>query len=462
MSTTFKKATYLILFLVAALLSTQVVQHVIYTFIFENPVAIPSIDLKNHPLLFNSVTGIIAFLGSLIFVWMSFKLSVKKFFIKVSVFALSSIFLFFFIILPFNSTFALPDHLIALPEGFSQYTFLAKHWYLVIFYGLLTLLPSTLLLLFFSVANDVFTFQKASKFYPIFCAIATFLNAYIFPTFFPLSNQTSLETNTFFWGGILIALWSITFLCMTAIYREEANKDESTEVNSSLGWRYVASLGCLVACSAIIIKLAKTLWKYNVSTAFPSPSEYTHFLGEASFFQSIATLMTISILLFMSVCIKERLGRGWTNIYFAVSSVSLIVGGSFFICTWLLDPTSASTVSELQTSSQKIMTKAGTGYQILLSTVLYPIILCLKEIAIVPLPKKIRFSGKLIIDLIFIKFALGINTVILAFISLKVGSLHETLPYLGCIFFMVMAIRYLLIYYTGSNLHASINPTSKT
>jgi len=413
--------------------------------------------------------GVANVLATVVLLFLSRRVNIIKIIEYVFIFTGSMIALFFLCIIPFNDVFMLGDSAVSvmgqyLPSAVIPYV---MDWSLIVFSSLTILWPPAMVLLFYGYANEVFSFRVAVRYYPFFGVLAVVLNEFIVSSVCCMLGVKSSFNISFvdfpwmYYGMILLVLLGAAFAIFEYLHRILPYRDVSPQENKSadpFGWKYVMLLGTLLGLSGVILVISKAMWKYHIQVQFPSPSDYAHYLGSFDSYVTIATLMTFTGFLFMSCSLRERLVKAWKNYYYALSCVSFILGGGFFIFTVYGDALAPLINSSVGVSAKPIssLTTIGSSYQLLILSVIYPLILCLKELAIVPLPSNYRFTVKLIIDLIFIKGSMALGMVILQGASSLFGTLQEAFVYIAFLFFVICFFRFLLIYIVGNRLERGV------
>ncbi|MEC7840008.1 MAG: Npt1/Npt2 family nucleotide transporter [Chlamydiota bacterium] len=420
------------------------------------------IDLSPNNLLILQISaGIISLIPSILLIVMSMKYSVKKIIKSLYGFSAITASLFFFVLLPYHDFFVLPVDLVKSLTPYlehEQQLILANHWHTIIFYGLAVLWPSGMILLLYGYMNDIFSFKKAAKFYPLFGVLALLFNIFINPLCLsaldlsPTLKAPEFPQWLYRYGGAIMFFLVSSYACYIHMFRKKVRLETAPTNMSGLSWSYASGLGILAGFSGIIILFTKTIWKYNARIEFPSPSEYAHHLGSFGMYSSIAALMTLGVLVFMSFCLEERLAKGWRNFYFAISFMTLILGATFFVFTVFDNSITPLVTPKHSITPLRSLTLISAGYQILVSSIAYPVILSLKEIAIVPIERKKRFTAKLLIDLVFVKGFLILGAIITSILRTYTGSIKASFPYMMAIFFVLSLSRFAFIYFLGCKL----------
>lgn len=430
--------------------------------LFFTPLSFSALDLS----LIKISSGILSLIPTAILILMSKKMSVRTMIHAIYAFAIITAIAGFFFLLPASDRLHLPPTLInALSFGAltpRTVQLVSTQWIFVVYYSLITVWPSGMIILVYGYANERFSFKEAVGLYPLFGVVAVLINIYLAPS---LNSQireinysmTSLSSQWFMTFGIMITMLNIlSYICYKQLFRRESNSPSSEQNNTSLGWKYASTLGVVAGFSGLIIVFTRTIWKYNTSIQFPHPSEYAHHLGTFHSYEGIASLMTLSVLLFMSYCLSERLARGWRNMYLAITATTLVLGATFYCFNVLEDPIDTFVTSKQSNAGFGSLTMISAGYQILISSVAYPLVLSLKEIAIVPIRQNIRFTAKLVIDLIFVKGFLVVGTLTLQAVIMMTGSIRGALPYLTLIFLVVCLSRFFIIAFLGKTMEKEI------
>ncbi len=433
---------------------------------FFSPLSFKQLDLS----LIKISSGILSLVPTVILIVMSRKMSVKKIINTVYVFAIIATIVGFFLLLPASERLHLPPAMItALSFGVltpSTVQLVSAHWISIVYYSLITVWPSGMIILVYGYANERFSFKEAVSLYPLFGVVAVLINIYLAPTFVrQISeinyNLPSLSSKWFMTFGIMITLINIlSYFCYRQLFRKSSPPTSTEHSHSSLGWKYSSCLGVVAGFSGLIIVFTRTIWKYNSSIQFPQPSEYAHHLGTFHSYEGIASLMTLSVLLFMSYCLSERLAKGWRNMYLAITATTLVLGATFYCFNVLENPIDSFVTSQQSNTGFGSLTMISAGYQILISSVAYPLVLSLKEIAIVPIRQNIRFTSKLVIDLIFVKGFIVLGTLTLQVMLLSTGSFSASIPYLTLIFVAICLSRFFIIAFLGKTLEKEVSVNS--
>jgi ATP/ADP translocase len=416
---------------------------------------------KDDLTLIKLAAGILGLVPTIILLIMSRRLSVKSIIHTVYGFAITATVVGFFFLLPSSEHLNLPLTII---EPFSlgildprTVHLISTEWISIVYYSLISVWASGMMLLVYGYANDRFSFKEAVSLYPLFAVVAVLVNIYIAPSFTNQINQIShsipsLTSKWYLTFGVIITLINVfSYLCYQQLFRTES-EGTTEEGKESLGWKYATTLGIVAGISGLIIVFTRTIWKYNTEVQFPQPSQYAHHLGTFNSYEGIASLMTLSILLFMSYCLSERLARGWRNMYLAITATTLVLGATFYCFNVLEDPIETYLTVKQSASPLRGLTMISAGYQILISSVTYPLVLSLKEIAIVPIRRNIRFTAKLVIDLLFVKGFLVLGTVTLQALMVMTGSIRASIPYLALIFLIICLSRFFIIASLGKSL----------
>lgn len=422
-------------------------------------------------LLLKVSSGIIGLVPSIILIIMSTAYSVKKIIQYVYLFAISATLLGFFFLLPQADQLHLPTSTIqSLSMGLlspKNIQLVSTQWIFIVYHSLISVWSSGMIILLYGYANQRFQFNQAVALYPIFGVLAVMINIYFAPGLINQLNRvnmslTPLTSNWFFAYGLIITTFNIlTYVCFTYLFRSDSKIEACEEPAKPLGWSYAMTLGVVAGFSGLLIVFTRTIRNFQARVEFPKPDEYMHHLGTFNSYEGIASLMTLATLLFMSFCLKERLARGWRNFYFAIGAITMVLGGTFYFFNVFEDPIQFFITSKQNTTPLRSITMISAGYQILISSVAYPIVLSLKEIAIVPIKREIRFTAKLIIDLVFVKGFLVLGMLIFQSTLLLTGSFQASLPYITLIFFVICLSRFFIIARLGRSLEsATLTKTS--
>lgn len=435
-----------ILFLLFTLLTNFLVVQVSEPEILENlQVASPLFEY------FKTATVVLSLISMIALPFLSRKFSIEQMAKHLFIFATFMLVVLFFISLPMRETPLLTEHAL-MEDSAAQSSFIHfyRNWDLILLFGLLSLWPSAMMLFFYGYANENYTFKEATKYYPLFGLIALTFTNYILPSI----NLNELECTRHTYGCSLVACGLGAIGCLFWINKiNRRDTPEKLQENSSgLGIKFVIYLGVLMAFSGIIIRLAQTVWNFDVVATFPTPADYAHYFSKFEVYSEIAYLMTLSVFLSMSVCFSDRLAKAWKNTYYAIACVSFILGGAFFVSVIYKVPLIEMLSKTSSFIPLEALNSVGAGYQILMSSVIYPVVLCLKELALVAIPRRNRWTAKLTVDLIFSKMTIFLTSVSLSSLFLTLGANTAAFPIIALLFFAIAITRFAFIHLSGKEL----------
>lgn len=442
MSKNIKTIIPFIIFLIFTLLTNDLVTRVIDVEVLQNFKIAPAVYEY-----FQVGSYVLSLIATIILLFLSRRFTVEQIGKQLFFFAATLLGLLFFICLPCRSVHFVTESPVLHHNNIMQ---LYRNLDLVALFGLLTVWPSAMILFFYGYANERYTFKEAVRYYPIFGLIALMMTQFIFP----FLKQYEPDYTAYSYGVSLLACAIGAIACLFWIEQIDLGKrDEKTLENySRLGKKYIFFLGILIASSCVIIKLAQTVWNYGVVAQFPTPAEYSHYFAEFSVYSGIASIMTLSVFLFMSLCLRDRLAKAWKNIYYAIACVSLILGGAFFASVIFKVPLIEMASRSTSVIPLEALNTVGASYQILMSSIIYPVVLCLKELALIPIPHENRFTAKLSIDLIFSKGTIFLTTISLNFLFNQFGATATAFPVIAVVFFVIAIARFAFIFTTGKEL----------
>ncbi|KAG0498107.1 hypothetical protein HPP92_002798 [Vanilla planifolia] len=218
---------------------------------------------------------------------------------------------FAFILYPLSNVIhptALADKLVAaLGPSFLGPVAILRIWSFCLFYVMAELWGSVVIsVLFWGFANQITTVEEAKEFYPLFGLGANIALIFSGRTVKYFSNlRKTLGPGVDGWEISLKGMMSIVVLLgfvICGIYwgvnkfivndpsvpRTERKKKEKPKLGMGeslkvlISSRYVRDLATLVVAYGISINLVEVTWKSKLKAQFPSPNEYSSFMGDFS------------------------------------------------------------------------------------------------------------------------------------------------------------------------------------
>ncbi len=264
---------------------------------------------------------------------------------------------FGFVLYPLSNYFhptALADKLLAsLGPRFLGPLAILRIWSFCLFYVMAELWGSVVIsVLFWGFANQITTVEEAKRFYPLFGLGANVALIFSGRTVKYFSNlRQNLGPGVDGWAISLKGMMSIVVLmglAICAIYwwvnnfvplptrskkkKEKVKMGTMESLKFLVSSRYIRDLATLVVAYGISINLVEVTWKSKLKAQFPSPNEYSSFMGDFSTATGIATvtMMLISQWIFRKY--------GWGVAAKITPTVLLLTGVGFFSLILFGDP----------------------------------------------------------------------------------------------------------------------------
>ncbi len=257
----------------------------------------------------------------------------------------------------------------------------------------------TLLILFWQIANEIFTSEEASRIYPFLTAVSSI--ALVLASFVikALSNcQNPLETSTFF----ILLLGASMAYCATTVRHQFAqaptnNHIAPKKVKQSLYKSFYTAMQkphilYLVLCVLIFSTLTNIIEitvKERITQLFPNQGGYLEFFSIFTFYKGLfcAIVNTLNIHYLRRI--------GWFTIAMITPIVCIVSVNSFLFYTSGLVPDLL--ISQIP-NFHLYAVWGGTAGIILIYTAKYTFFDITKEMALIPLPDDIRANGKAAVD----------------------------------------------------------------
>lgn len=324
-------------------------------------------------------------------------------------------------------------------------------WSFCVFYVMAELWGSVVVsLLFWGYANQITTVDEASQFYPLFGLGANVALVFSGKTVKYFSNlRKNLGPGVDGWAvslkgmmSIVVALglvicsiyWAMNRYIKTEVVRKKKEKTRMGTVESMkflLSSRYVRDLATLVVAYGISINLVEVTWKSKLKAQFPSPNEYSAFMGDFSTWTGICTftMMLLSRFIFRKF--------GWGVAAAITPTVLLITGVSFFSLVLFSDPLTPF-LGKLGFTSLLAAVYVGAMQNIFSKSAKYSLFDPCKEMAYIPLDEETKVKGKAAIDVVCNPLGKSGGALIQQFLILSFGSLSNSTPYLGGILLVIV------------------------
>eukprot|EP00798_Chlamydomonas_sp_ICE-L_P031544 gene31544-6729_t len=349
------------------------------------------------------------------------------------------------------------DLLLSAGERFTGPIAILRNWTFCLFYVMAELWGSVVVsVLFWGFANQITTVEEASQFYPLFGLGANV--ALIFSgqavTYFS-RMRANLPAGVDGWGMSLNGLMSMVAmggLIITAVFyimqrkvvpqiptlRSKKKKTKSKmSVGESFSFLasspYIRDLALLVVSYGIAINLVEVTWKSKLKAQFPSPNDYSMFMGN---FSTVTGFVTFGMMLLSRIIFKKF---GWGVAALITPTMLLVTGIAFFslllfngffapyLAGWGITPLYAAVI-------------VGAAQNIFSKSAKYALFDPCKEMAYIPLDDEVKTKGKAAVDVICNPLGKSGGALIQQFMIIGFGSLSASTPYLGAILLVIVLI----------------------
>ncbi|KAM7257117.1 hypothetical protein ACFE04_012858 [Oxalis oulophora] len=188
--------------------------------------------------------------------------------------------------------------------------------------------------------------------------------------------------------------------------------------------KYIRDLATLVVAYGISINLVEVTWKSKLKAQFPSPNEYSAFMGDFSTCTGIATFT----MMLLSQFIFEK--YGWGVAATITPTVLLLTGVGFFSLILFGAPLTPA-LTQLGLTPLLAAVYVGAMQNIFSKSAKYSLFDPCKEMAYIPLDEDTKVKGKAAIDVVCNPLGKSGGALIQQFMILTFGSLANSTPYLG-------------------------------
>nr|GEX75383.1 plastidic ATP/ADP-transporter-like [Tanacetum cinerariifolium] len=325
-------------------------------------------------------------------------------------------------------------------------------WSFCLFYVMAELWGSVVVsVLFWGFANQITTVEEAKKFYPLFGLGANVALIFSGRTVKYFSNMRKhLGPGVDGWAISLKYMMSIVVLMGLAICglywwvntyvplptrskkkKEKPNMTTMESLKFLASSPYIRDLATLVVAYGISINLVEVTWKSKLKAQFPSPNEYSAFMGDFSTATGIATFT----MMLLSQWIFNK--YGWGVAAKITPTVLLLTGVGFFSLILFGDPL-APGLMKFGITPLLAAVYVGAMQNIFSKSAKYSLFDPCKEMAYIPLDEDTKVKGKAAIDVVCNPLGKSGGALIQQFMILTFGSLANSTPYLGGILLVIV------------------------
>ncbi|EFH65558.1 chloroplast ADP, ATP carrier protein 1 [Arabidopsis lyrata subsp. lyrata] len=348
---------------------------------------------------------------------------------------------------------ALADKLLAtLGPRFMGPLAILRIWSFCLFYVMAELWGSVVIsVLFWGFANQITTVDEAKKFYPLFGLGANVALIFSGRTVKYFSNlRRNLGPGVDGWAVSLKAMMSIVVgmgLAICFLYwwvnryvplptrskkkKEKPKMGTMESLKFLVSSPYIRDLATLVVAYGISINLVEVTWKSKLKAQFPSPNEYSAFMGDFSTCTGIATFT----MMLLSQYVFDK--YGWGVAAKITPTVLLLTGVAFFSLILFGGPF-APLVAKLGMTPLLAAVYVGALQNIFSKSAKYSLFDPCKEMAYIPLDEDTKVKGKAAIDVVCNPLGKSGGALIQQFMILSFGSLANSTPYLGMILLVIV------------------------
>lgn len=411
-----------------------------------------------------------AILMTLLFTWLSNRMSRERvFYIIISIF-LVYFTIFTFILYPIRDLIhphATADYLEgALPKGYMGLVAMFRYWTFTLFYVMSELWSSTVLsVLFWGFANQVTRISEAKRFYGLFGVGANFSGIFAGQASVFCCNWTrnggSLPIGEDPWHQsliLMVSLITISGLVALAIFRwmnkqvlsdkryyDPSSQKSEAEVRGKLSFKqsisyllnskYLFYIAFIVISYNLVINLTEVLWKHQVKELYPNPNDYTVYMNHIV--SIIGLVATVSSLFVAGNAIRKC---GWTFTAL-LTPVILCVTSIGFFGFFFLQQSSFDLPSIFMGFTPLAMVAFfGSAQNILCRGAKYSVFDATKEMAFVPLTSESKLAGKAAIDGICSRLGKSGGSVVHQGFLILFATISASAPYVAAVLFGVIVV----------------------
>ncbi|KAJ3691926.1 hypothetical protein LUZ60_012276 [Juncus effusus] len=353
---------------------------------------------------------------------------------------------------------ALCDRLLAsLGPRFLGPLAILRIWSFCLFYVMAELWGSVVIsVLFWGFANQITTVEEAKEFYPLFGLGANVALIFSGRTVKYFSNlRKSLGPGVDGWAVSLKGMMSIVVLLgfvISSIYwgvnkfvlndpnlpkiapkkkKEKPKLGMGESMKILISSKYVRDLATLVVAYGISINLVEVTWKSKLKAQFPTPNEYSAFMGD---FSTATGIATFTMMLLGRVILRKF---GWGVAAMITPTVLLLTGVGFFSLILFGGPL-VPVLAKFGMTPLLAAVYVGALQNIFSKSAKYSLFDPCKEMAYIPLDEDMKVKGKAAIDVVCNPLGKSGGALIQQFMILTFGSLANSTPYLGGILLVIV------------------------
>ncbi|KAG9139477.1 hypothetical protein Leryth_023719 [Lithospermum erythrorhizon] len=219
--------------------------------------------------------------------------------------------------------------------------------------------------------------------------------------------------------------------CGEGIINEKPNMGTMESIKFLASSKYIRNLATVVVAYGISINLVEVTWKSKLKAQFPSPNEYSSFMGDFSSATGVATFT----MMLLSQWIFNK--YGWGVAASITPTVLLLTGVGFFSLILFGGPI-APLLAQFGMTPLLAAVYVGAMQNIFSKSAKYSLFDPCKEMAYIPLDEDTKVKGKAAIDVVCNPLGKSGGALIQQFMILTFGSLANSTPYLGGILLVIV------------------------
>lgn len=393
------------------------------------------------------------------------------FYIIMSIF-LVFFFLFAFVLYPAQDM--LHPNLIAnklqecLPHGFKGFIAIYRNWTFTLFYVMSELWSTVIFtVLFWGFANEVTSVEEAKRYYGLLtfggsaagmCSgmAAIHFSSKLYLPWLPYGDN-AWDQSIFFVTCTIIVCGLLTmgifrWLNVHVIRPSEklAPPNEKIRMSMRANFAYLARSKYLICIALIVfaynvaINLVEVVWKDQLKTLYPNPSDYNTYMGQVilamSIIASLAGLLTTT---------KVIQRFSWTACALIPPIIVAITGVIFFHFIFFPKQGLVWITHSLNITPLALCVTLGSMQNCLSRASKYTFFDATKEIAFIPLNKESKLKGKAAIDGVGSRLGKSGGATIHQGLILMLSTVAASVPYVAAIFLFFIGVWILSVIVLG-------------
>lgn len=413
-----------------------------------------------------------AILFTLLFTRLSNRFSREKvFYIIMSIF-LVFFFLFAFVLYPAQDYLhpnAFADKLqTLLPVGFKGFIAIFRNWTFTLFYIMSELWSTTIFtVLYWGFANEVTSVGEAKRYYGLLTFggnIAGMLSGYaamhfssrVFLPWLPYGvdawDQSIFFVSCTIIGCGLLTMAIFRWLNVHVIHPAEKQAPPREKIHMSMREnfaflarsKYLIWIALIVFSYNVAINLVEVVWKDQMRTLYPNPSDYNSYMGQVMF-----TMAIVASLAGFFTTSKVIQRCSWTASALIPPIVVATSGMLFFHFIFFPNHGFSWILGFFNMSPLMLCVTLGSAQNCLSRASKYTFFDATKEIAFIPLSNESKLKGKAAIDGVGSRLGKSGGSAIHQGLILLFSTVASSIPYVAGIFFVVACIWALAVVRLG-------------